>query len=110
MPSNRYIVCASVNIKVCRYQIMVSNGLFEETNGEVFFLKYFIIVFNGKSFSEKFLLTKKYYDLACAIKCTRKLSCVCACACACDGTRFREQYAMKFFMKLCFQFILHMHL
>ena len=60
---------------------------------EVFFLKYFIIMFNGKSFNEKFLLTKKYYDFAHAINCTRKLTCVCACMCACNRMRLKEQYA-----------------
>ena len=59
---------------------------------EVFFLKYFIIMFNGKSFNEKFLVTRKYYDFARAINCTRKLTCVCACAWACDPTRLRERY------------------
>ena len=33
----------------------------------------------------------KYYDLACAINCTSKLTCVCACASACNCTRLREQ-------------------
>ena len=50
------------------------------------------MMFNGKSFNEKFLLTRKYYDFARAINCTRKLTCVCAYACACDRTRLREQY------------------
>ena len=59
---------------------------------EVFFLKYFTIMFNGKSFNEKFLVTRKYYDFARAINCTRKLTCVCACACTYDCTRLREQY------------------
>ena len=45
-------------------------------------------MFNGKSFNEKFLVTRKY-DFARAINCTRKLTCVCACAC--DRTRLREQ-------------------
>ena len=49
-------------------------------------------MFNGKSFNEKFLLTRKYYDFARAINCTRKLTCVYACACAGDRTRLREQY------------------
>ena len=49
-------------------------------------------MFNGKSFNEKFLLTRKYYDFARAINCTHKFTCVCACACACDRTRLREQY------------------
>ena len=43
---------------------------------EVFFLKYSIIMFNGKPFNEKFLFTRKYYDFARAISCTRKLTCV----------------------------------
>ena len=47
---------------------------------EVFFLKYFIIMFNGKSFSEKFLLTRKYYDFARAIAHVNLLACVPACA------------------------------
>ena len=29
---NRYIFCESANIKVCWYQVMICNGLFEETN------------------------------------------------------------------------------
>ena len=49
-------------------------------------------MFNGKSFNEKFFLTRKYYDFARAINCTRKLTCVCACTCACDRTRLRKQY------------------
>ena len=49
-------------------------------------------MFNGKSFNEKFLFTRKYYDFARAIDCTCKLTCVCAYACACDRTRLREQY------------------
>ena len=32
LASNRYIVYESAKIKVCPYQVMVSNGLFEETN------------------------------------------------------------------------------
>ena len=50
-------------------------------------------MFNGKSFNEKFLLTRKYYDFARAINCTHKLTCVCAYACMCDCTSLREQYA-----------------
>ena len=49
-------------------------------------------MFNGKSFNEKFLLTRKQYDFACAINCTRKLTCMCACACACNCMRLKEQY------------------
>ena len=30
--SNRYIVCESANVKVCQYQVMISNGSFDETN------------------------------------------------------------------------------
>ena len=29
---NRYIFCKSLNVKVCQYQVLISNGLFEETN------------------------------------------------------------------------------
>ena len=50
-------------------------------------------MFNAKSFNEKFLLMRKYYDFACVINCTRKLSCMCACMCASNYTRLREQYA-----------------
>ena len=53
-------------------------------------------MFNGKSFNEKFLLARKYYDFARAINCTGKLTCVCAYACACDRTRLRKQYAEIF--------------
>ena len=51
-------------------------------------------MFNGKSFNEKFLLTRKYYDFVRAINCTRKLTCMCACMCMCDHTHLREQYAL----------------
>ena len=40
------------------------------------------------------MITKQkvcYYDFACAINCTRRLTCVCACACACDFTSLRQQ-------------------
>ena len=69
---------------------------FRKIMSEVFFLKYFIIMFNEKSFNEKFLFTRKYYDFARAINCTRKLTCVCAC----DRTRLREQYANASFFHL----------
>ena len=49
-------------------------------------------MFNGKSFNEKFLLMRKYYDFTHAINCTRKLTCMCACTCAYDHTHLREQY------------------
>ena len=39
--SNRYIVHESANVKVCQYQVTISNGLFEEFNEQDFFLKYF---------------------------------------------------------------------
>ena len=32
LASNRYIVCESANLKVCPYQVVISNGLFQETN------------------------------------------------------------------------------
>ena len=63
---------------------------------EVFFLKYFIIMFNGKFFNEKFLLTRKYYDSAHAINCTRKLTCMGACTGTCNRTLLREQYDVPF--------------
>ena len=34
-------VCESVNIKVCQYQVMIENGLFEETNEQHIFSKVF---------------------------------------------------------------------
>ena len=40
---NRYIVRESASIKVCECQVMVSNGLFEETNEQRIFYKYFTI-------------------------------------------------------------------
>ena len=51
-------------------------------------------MFNGKSFNEKFLLTRKYYDFVCAINCTCKLTCMCACMCVCNRMHLREQYAL----------------
>ena len=45
LASNRYIVYEIANVKVCYYQVMVSNGLFEETNEQRIFLKYFTITF-----------------------------------------------------------------
>ena len=39
--SNRYIVCENANVKVSQYQVMISNGLFEETNEQRIFSKYF---------------------------------------------------------------------
>ena len=57
-------------------------------------------MFNGKSFNEKFLLTRKYYDFANAINCTHKLTCVCACTSTYDCTCLREQYVNSF--KNCF--------
>ena len=41
LASNRYIVCESANIKVCWYQVMMSNGLFEKTNEQHMFSKVF---------------------------------------------------------------------
>ena len=44
MALNRYNVFESANVKVCQYQVMIRNGLFEETNGQnIFCLKYFTI-------------------------------------------------------------------
>ena len=41
LASNRYIVCASANVKLYPYQTMISNGLFEETNEQRIFSKVF---------------------------------------------------------------------
>ena len=38
---NRYIVCESANVKVWPYQVMISNGLFGETNEQRIFSKVF---------------------------------------------------------------------
>ena len=54
LASNKHIVRESANIKICQYQVMISNGLFEETNEQHIFSKVF---FNEKSFNEKFLFT-----------------------------------------------------
>ena len=52
---NSSIICESVNIKVCSYQVMISNGLFEETNEQRIFLKYFTINPYNALFGFKFL-------------------------------------------------------
>ena len=64
LASNRYIVCESVKVRVRQYQVMISNDLFEETNEQHIFnftinyvLKFLCIIFNEKSFNEKFLHT-----------------------------------------------------
>ena len=41
MASNRYIVNESANMKVCPYQVMISNVLFEEANEQHIFSKVF---------------------------------------------------------------------
>ena len=38
---NRYIVRESANVKVCQYQVIISNILFEETNEQRIFSKVF---------------------------------------------------------------------
>ena len=43
LASNRFIVREIANIKVYQYQVMISNGLFEETNENIFFLNNFRI-------------------------------------------------------------------
>ena len=66
LASNRYIVRESANVKVCQYQVMMSNGLFEETNEKRIFSKVFYnyvlnllyIIFNEKSLNEEFILTR----------------------------------------------------
>ena len=41
LAANRYIVCESANVKVCHYQVTISNVLFEETNEQGIFCKVF---------------------------------------------------------------------
>ena len=41
MALNRYIAHESANVKVCQYQVMISNVLFEETNEQHTFSKVF---------------------------------------------------------------------
>ena len=41
LASNRYIVQKSVNIKEFQYQVMIRNGLFEETNEQCIYSKVF---------------------------------------------------------------------
>ena len=58
LASIKYIIRESANVKVCQYQVMVRNGLFEETNEQSIFSKRFhklrfdilYIIFNEKSF------------------------------------------------------------
>ena len=45
LASNRYIVCESTNVKGCQYQVMKSNGLFEETIEQHIFLNLQLITF-----------------------------------------------------------------
>ena len=68
LASNRYIIHENANVKECQYQVMISNDLFEETNKNIFFLKYFTInyvlnflyiIFNKNSSMKNFSL-KKY--------------------------------------------------
>ena len=68
LASNRYIIHENANVKECQYQAMISNDLFEETNENIFFLKYFTInyvlnflyiIFNKNSSMKNFSL-KKY--------------------------------------------------
>ena len=49
MASKRYTVCESVNVKVC--QVIINNGLFEETNQQssltkVFYMRFEFLVYN----------------------------------------------------------------
>ena len=41
LASNRYIARESANIEVCQYQVMISNGLLEETNEQRIFSEVF---------------------------------------------------------------------
>ena len=106
LASNKYIVCENAKIKVCQYQVMISNGLFEETNEQHIFSKVF---FNEKSLMKNFFLQEiynnqnkkwKYHNFVHAINCTRKLTCMCACTCVCDHTHVKEQYAGVIDMKM----------
>ena len=49
LASKRYTVCESVNVKVC--QVIINNGLFEETNQQssltkVFYMRFEFLVYN----------------------------------------------------------------
>ena len=41
LASNKYIVCESANVKVSQYQVVISNGIFEEITEQQIFSKYF---------------------------------------------------------------------
>ena len=41
LTSNRYIVLESANVKLCSYQVIITNILFEETNEQRIFSKVF---------------------------------------------------------------------
>ena len=41
LASKGYIFSKSANVKVCQYQVMISSGLFEETNEQHIFYKVF---------------------------------------------------------------------
>ena len=65
---NRYIVRESASIKVCKYELMVSTGLFEETNEQRIFsiilcnyvLNFLYIIFNENPSMKKFSLQEIY--------------------------------------------------
>ena len=76
LASNRCIVRETANVKVWQYQVMTSNGLFEETNEQHYFfytfynylLNFLNIIFNEKSFTEKVLLTGNIYSKKTKVK------------------------------------------
>ena len=41
LASNKYIVRGSANVKLCLYQAIISNGLFEQTNEQRIYTKVF---------------------------------------------------------------------
>ena len=95
--SNRHIVCESASIKVYPYQVMIRNGLFEETNEQnIFFLKYFVINYILNFiyiYNTQWKISKwKYYDFVRLVYCTCKLTWVCVCACVCNCMCLMKQF------------------
>ena len=67
LDSNRYIIYENANVKVCYYQVMISNGLFEETNEQLIFLKYFTSMF--KIFCIQSSMRNHFDEMNSVIKC-----------------------------------------
>ena len=107
LASKRYTVCESVNVKVC--QVIINNGLFEETNQQssltkVFYMCFEFLVYNlewkllqwKSSPHRKYIIIGKQKEKilwfhVCNKLHTFKLTYVCACTCACNSTHLREQ-------------------